>query len=153
MLFQLVNVWVPDPVSSGYFPSVRSTITWSLAGLSVAFPLYFLVTRTLVKESEANPDRLQTGVRKWLTYLALLITAGTVLGDLISFTGFFLLGELSARFVLKSLIVLVICGGIFVYYMSSLPGGSRAWRFLGRSQHRLFAWISLAVVAATSLRG
>ncbi|MCW5966728.1 MAG: hypothetical protein KIT83_22000, partial [Bryobacterales bacterium] len=53
VLFQLVNVWVPDPVSSGYYSSVRSTITWSLAGLSIAFPLYFLVTRTLVKESNA----------------------------------------------------------------------------------------------------
>ncbi|MCW5965742.1 MAG: hypothetical protein KIT83_17015, partial [Bryobacterales bacterium] len=81
------------------------------------------------------------------------ITAGTVLGDLIGFTGFFLLGELSTRFVLKSLIVLVICGGIFIYYMSSLPGGSRAWSFLGRSQHRLFASLSMAIVAATFVAG
>ncbi len=153
VLFQLVNVWVPDPVHTGYVPSVRTTITWSLAALSVAFPLYLLVTRTLVRESETNPGRLHTGVRKWLTYLALLITAGTVVGYLIGFTGFFLLGELSARFVVKSLVVLILCGGIFMYYMSTLPEGGKALRLFGHPPHRLFAWLSSAAVVATFVVG
>ncbi|MCU0226600.1 MAG: DUF5671 domain-containing protein [Bryobacterales bacterium] len=153
ILFQLVNVWVPDAVSGGYYPSVRSIITWSMAAMAVAYPLYVLVTRVLMRESAANPDRLQSGVRKWLTYLALLLTAGTVLGDLIGFTGYFLLGELSMRYVLKSLIVLLICGGIFVFYMSSLPGGGSGWRMFGTAQRRLLGWAATVSVVSVFVAG
>jgi uncharacterized membrane protein YidH (DUF202 family) len=59
-------------------------------------------------------------VRKWLTYIALLLTAGAMIGDLIWFFDYFLTGELTSRFVLKSLTVMVICGAIFVYYLGSL---------------------------------
>lgn len=113
--------------------------------MAVAYPLYLLVTRVLMRESAANPDRLQSGVRKWLTYLALLLTAGTVLCDLIGLTGYFLLGELSIRYVLKSLIVLLICGGIFVFYMNSLPGGGKGWRLFGARPQR---WLSFAATAS-----
>ncbi len=153
VLFQLVNVWVPDAVRMGYVASVRSTITWSMAAMAVAFPVYLLVTRTLARDCETNPDRLQTGVRKWLTYLALLVTAGTVLGDLIGITGYFLLGELSTRFMLKSLIVLIICGAIFMYYMNSVPGGVKRWKRFGRAQQRWFAWGSMAAVTGTFVAG
>jgi hypothetical protein len=40
--------------------------------------------------------------------------------DLIWFLDFFLVGELTSRFVLKSLTVMLICGAIFVYYLGSL---------------------------------
>jgi threonine/homoserine/homoserine lactone efflux protein len=59
-------------------------------------------------------------VRKWLTYIALLIAAGVVVGDLITFLTFFLRGELTARFVAKVTVVLVIAGGVYWYYVGSL---------------------------------
>lgn len=153
ILFQLVNLWVPDPVQSSYTGYIRTTVTWSMAALAVSFPLYLLIARVQVRESEANPDRLHTGVRKWLTYMALLITAGTVVGDLIGFVGYFLLGELTLRFALKAGIVLLICGGVFTYYMSSLPGSGKISSLLGQRWQRLFAWASMAVVAATFVAG
>lgn len=153
VLFQLVNLWVPDGVMSTHWYSARSTISWSMAALVVSFPLYLMVMRVLVRESEANPGRMQSAVRKWLTYLALLVAAGTVVGDLICFVGYFLMGEISARFVLKSVVVLVICGGIFAYYLGSLPGTSSGVAILRKSPHRLFALISAVVVSVAFLLG
>jgi high-affinity Fe2+/Pb2+ permease len=63
-------------------------------------------------------------VRRWLTYIALLIAAGTVIGDLIAFLTYFLQGDLTARFVLKVLTVLIVAGSVFWYYLSSLRRNS-----------------------------
>jgi uncharacterized protein (UPF0333 family) len=46
------------------------------------------------------------------------------MGDLITFLAFFLRGDLTVRFVLKVLTVLVIAGGIFLYYLASLKPGA-----------------------------
>ena len=73
--------------------------------------------------AETRPEKLESGIRKWLTYIALLIAAGTVIGDLITFLTFFLQGELTTRFVLKVLTVVAIAGSIFWYYLGSLKKG------------------------------
>jgi len=64
-------------------------------------------------------------VRKWLTYLALLVAAGVVVGDVITFLAYFLRGDLSARFVCKIAVVLVIAGGVFWYYFGALQRETR----------------------------
>jgi hypothetical protein len=47
-------------------------------------------------------------------------TADGVIGDLIYFLNYFLTGELTIRFMLKSVTVLVICAAIFVIFTSTL---------------------------------
>jgi hypothetical protein len=79
-----------------------------------------VVTRYIVREFETHPEKLESAVRKWLTYIALLIAAGVVVGDLITFLTLFLRGELTARFVAKVVTVLLIAGGVFWYYLGSL---------------------------------
>ncbi|HEY3837055.1 MAG TPA: DUF5671 domain-containing protein [Bryobacteraceae bacterium] len=120
MLFRLIDLWLPDPVGRETFVNVRTAVTWQMASIVVAFPVFLLVTRTILREAQDRPERLQSGVRKWLTYIALLLTAGGMICDLIWFVDYFLTGELTSRFVLKALTVMLICGAIFVYYLSSL---------------------------------
>jgi len=69
---------------------------------------------------QLHPEKLESSVRKWLTYIALLIAAGIVVGDLITFLTYFLRGELTARFVARVATVLLIAGGVFWYYFGSL---------------------------------
>ena len=52
--------------------------------LAVAFPIFLLVMRTILREAQNHPERLQSPVRKWLTYIALLLTAAAMICDLIS---------------------------------------------------------------------
>ena len=120
LLFALINHWLPDAVSATGEANLRSSLTWQLACIAVAFPIYLAVMRTIVRETSADLERLQSGVRRWLTWLALLLTAGTMIGDLICFLDFFLTGELTLRFVLKCAVVFVIAGAIFAYYIASL---------------------------------
>jgi hypothetical protein len=116
MLFRLIEYWLPDPVAPLRFLSIRQMVTWQMASIAVAFPIFLFAMRTILREARLSPERLKSGVRKWLTYIALLITAGAMIGDLICFLDYFLQGELTSRFVLKCLTVLIIAGTIFAYY-------------------------------------
>jgi hypothetical protein len=145
MIFEFINHWVPDPVLHRTVYNLRSAVTWQMASLAVAFPIYMLVMRTIVRETGAHPERLESGVRKWLTYIALLGTAGAMICDLIWFLDYFLTGELTLRFVLKSATVMAIAGAIFAYYIVSL-----------RKVHprsRTFGAASTATVAVAFLIG
>jgi putative exporter of polyketide antibiotics len=122
-MFTLIDRWIKDPLSPAnynYDPGGYYQIAGSLASIIVAFPVYLLVMRYVIQEVESHPEKLESAVRKWLTYLALLIAAGVVVGDLITFLAYFLRGELTPRFVAKVAVVLVIAGGIFWYYMGAL---------------------------------
>ena len=122
LMFTYIDRWFPDPL-------VRQPIAASfevsseMACIIVGFPIFLLVMRFILREVETRPEKLESGIRKWLTYIALLIAAGTVIGDLITFLTFFLQGELTTRFVLKVLTVVAIAGSIFWYYLGSLKKG------------------------------
>lgn len=123
LMFTFIDRWFPDPLARQHFKS-RYQISNEMACIIVAFPIYLLVMRFVLREVETRPEKLESGVRRWLTYIALLIAAGAVIGDLIAFLTYFLQGDLTARFVLKVLTVLIVAGSVFWYYLSSLRRGS-----------------------------
>lgn len=114
LLFQFVNLVFPEPHELSEY--VYGQIRWSTAALVVAFPVYLLLTRRLVREVSADPTRRTSAVRRWLIHLTLAIAALIVLGDLIALVYSLLSGELTVRFVLKCLIVAAIAGSVFAYY-------------------------------------
>jgi hypothetical protein len=121
VIFSLIDQWLKDPLSpSNYYAGSYYQMADSLACIIVAFPVYLLTMRYITRELELHPEKLESSVRKWLTYLALLIAALIVVADLITFLTYFLRGELTARFVAKVATALVIAGGVFWYYIGSL---------------------------------
>lgn len=130
VMFTLIDRWIRDPLSPSinYYAGVYYQMADSLAYMIVAFPAYLLTMRSILREVRLHPEKLDSPVRKWLSYIALLIAAGVVVGDLISFLTYFLRGEVTARFVAKVSVVLVIAGGVFWYYLGSLQKGLSATR-------------------------
>jgi hypothetical protein len=121
LAFALIDRWLADPLFSGYPQFFDTyTITWSVAGLLVAFPLYLLISRTVALDALDHPEKLDSPVRKWLTYMALVIAAALFLGVLITALAYLLRGELTSRFLGKSFVVLVLSGGVFTYYFGGL---------------------------------
>ena len=149
VIFDLINHWVADPVSPATVFDLRTALTHELARIAVAFPIYLLVTALTLREGRQHPDGLQSGVRKWLTYIALLGTAGTMICDLIWFVDYLLTGEITLRFVLKSATVMIICAGIFAYYLSSLRWTRAASVAGAKFRNAAFGVVSaVAVIAA-----
>lgn len=120
LMFTLIDRWIRDPLApySSYYGQYG--IASSAASILVALPIYIFVMALILGEIRRNPEKLDSSVRKWLTYIALLIAAGVIIGDLVSVLTYFLRGALTARFIAKALVVILIAGSIFWYYLSSV---------------------------------
>jgi uncharacterized membrane protein YidH (DUF202 family) len=118
LVFAFIGKLFPDPLQYGGYAA--RGLTTSLAALIVAFPLYAFMTRLISKAAAKDPERRQSKVGKWLTYITLVVAAGIIIGDLIAVLSNLLGGELTARFILKALTILVIAGSIFGYYLWNL---------------------------------
>ncbi len=152
LAFEFIDRWLADPLFSAYQGSfANEQITWSLAALIVAFPLYLLVSRVVLREAAADPYKVDSGIRKWLTYLALVVAATVFMGDLICALAFLLRGELTSRFVAKSLVVLALSGGVFFYYYGGLRKTESAPN--GLSRDKVMGWLSLAFVVLMMILG
>jgi len=119
LFFQIINVIFPDvlDVIDWYTESqTASSIHYSIAALLIGFPLYFFALRLWFRKFREDEGRTESDFSKVLTYLVLLITAVTIVGDLITVVFTFLQGEMSVRFFLKALTILVIAGIIFGFY-------------------------------------
>jgi hypothetical protein len=56
-----------------------------LASIIVSFPLFLLVTWGIVRGVRRQPERFENSVRKWLTHIALVITASAMIRDVVVF--------------------------------------------------------------------
>ena len=113
--FVLIDHVIPDPLSRSYGDS-SFQVAFCLARLLVAYPVYLLLMRKILKDISVYREKVYSGVRKWLTYIALLLVALVGIGTLMAFLTSFLRGELTPRFLLKVLVILTIDGGVLAYY-------------------------------------
>ncbi len=120
--FTLIESWFPDPAVR-VNGNPMAGMSRGLASVLVAFPVFMLVMRVVWRELAGQPAQADSAIRRWLTYLALLAAACTLIGDLVVFVDFLLGGEITVRFVAKVLVVLVLAGGVFWFYLRSLQGG------------------------------
>jgi hypothetical protein len=119
LLFDFINRWVPDALQQFGYTDI-SGVRMAVSALIVAFPLYAWLTSLMAKDIRRNPEKKGSKIRKWLTYITLFITAGVIIGDLITLLFNLLGGELTLRFILKVLAVLLSAGIIFGYYLWDL---------------------------------
>lgn len=119
LAFQFINFWVLDALVR--YPDVSyAALRSSLAALLVAFPVHLFLMWQISKEVALNPAKRRSGVRRWLSYLTLVVTSSVIIGDLISVLSELLGGEVTLRFVLKALTVLAVASSIFGYYLWDL---------------------------------
>ncbi len=118
LLFNFINRWLPD--LQNYGATDVTGVRMSVASLIVAFPLYLWLTSIMMTAIRKDSEKKSSKIRKWLTYLTLFVAAGVIIGDLITLLFNLLGGELTLRFLLKVLTVLVIALLIFGYYLWDL---------------------------------
>ena len=116
LVFGLIDYAFPDALDyrEGYPSGEAAT---AIASVIVAFPLYLFLARWLGRQAAEDPERRQSLVRRWLTYITLVVAAGFILGDLIALLANVLGGDPTLRFALKAVAILAITGCIFGYYL------------------------------------
>ena len=122
LFFALIERRVPDAdlLSGARGGPLLAEIAWQLATIIVAYPCFVLIGRLIGRELARRPDAVESGVRAWITYVALVIAAIVVLMDAIWFLNALLRGELTVKFILDSLVLLALGGGVFAYYLNGL---------------------------------
>lgn len=127
IFYVLVAHWFPDAAQSyDYQGTLRNQLSWQVAAVIVAFPIFAAAHTAIGRELRRRRDLYDSGIRKWLTYLALVICVVIVALDAIWFIQALLTGQLTIRFVLDTIILLVIGGGIFTYYQATIGGPKSA---------------------------
>ena len=119
LLFDLINRAFPDPAML-YGNYVNGTMRWSVASIIVAFPVFLFLAAYIGRQLRQQPIKRLSAVRRWLTYLTLLVAAVVLIVDVITLINALLGGELTTRFILKFLVAAVIAGAVFGYYLWDL---------------------------------
>jgi uncharacterized membrane protein YciS (DUF1049 family) len=123
LLFSTVNIIWYD-VASFYWERLgeEQTIRLSIASLLVFFPAYLFLTRKVNVSRRESNNAQYVSLTRWLIYLSLLLGGVVILTDFATVIFNFLNGEITTRFLLKSLILLAIIGFTFHYYLRDIKG-------------------------------
>jgi hypothetical protein len=119
LLFQIINKYfsLPGDMMYGLEGSMRS----SLSALIIFFPAFIYLTYIVGKDLKNFPEKKDMWVRRWLIFLTLFVSGLAIAVDLVTLVYRFLGAEdMTTRFVLKVLVVLVVAITIFKSCLSDL---------------------------------
>ncbi|MDD5749951.1 MAG: DUF5671 domain-containing protein [Patescibacteria group bacterium] len=144
IVFQIINKQIVDIINDYMINYNDGAMKFAISAIIVATPIYYLTSRQIYKQLFQGSLDKDAGVRKWLTYFILLVAVVVMIGFLIGTINTFLGGDLTLKFILKTLTALFISGSVFSFYLYDI----RRSEVQGKKDKVVssYAWTSLAVV-------
>ena len=121
LTFEYINNAFPDALAYSYDP-YSGSIKFAIATLIVASPLFLVLMRIIRSDIAKVPEKADIWVRRWALYLTVFIAGLTVATDLVTLIYYFLDGEVTMRFALKVLIVLLVAGAGLLHFLADIWG-------------------------------
>ena len=151
MLFQYINVLIPDFLTRGYYQlqSYYSSIRWSISSLIVIFPVYVWAVYYLNKIYFLEPEKRNLRIRKWLLNFTIFAAALIIIGDLVTLIYNFLGGDITSRFVLKIAAVFFVAASVFFYYFWELKN----WDKISDAARKIFIYSIIVIVTVAIAAG
>jgi len=140
LLWQYINKFFPDVLNYNY--EFTQAIRFFVSSLIIVFPVFLLVSWYLNKIYRKEAVVRESKIRKWLIYLTLFIAALVIIVDLVITINTFLGGEITTRFILKALSVLLVAAVIFGYYLDDVR------RKTPTKSAKYFAWLTGVIILA-----
>jgi hypothetical protein len=140
VIFQIINKFIPD-IAAPYIEN-----KFAISALLVSIPIFYGVSWILQQSLFKGELKKDSGVRRWLTYLILFVSFLIFFGWLIYFVNNFLNGEISLKFILKTITVLVIAAAVFGFYFYDIR--RQAVENIQDKFLKIFFIASLALVVA-----
>ncbi|EPX86820.1 DUF5671 domain-containing protein [Salipiger mucosus] len=125
LAFEQIEAWLPDPgAPARYAPR---GMRWSMAALIVFLPAFWALDRADARAGRTDPSRRHGSVRRWLSAVAMLIAVIILMGDALVLIYTFLDGQMTARFLVKSVVVAGLAGLVLAYFRQTrVPGDGAA---------------------------
>jgi hypothetical protein len=130
LIFETLDHVFPDVLTGSYqygyatysFESMRS----ALALLIIVFPVFLILSRFWLAAMRKEMSHWDSIIRKWVLYLVLFLAGVTVLVDLVTLVRYFVSGEITVRFILKVVAVLIVAAMTGWYYVRQVQGRDEA---------------------------
>lgn len=121
LLFRIIENLLPEAGEAGYLTQQReSSIRWSSASVIVALPIFFYLSLHVSTAIADGRLPRSSGVRLWLSYLAMFVAVCAVMSDLVTLIAYLLAGDATLRFLLKVLVVAAIGLSVLANYLIDL---------------------------------
>ncbi len=125
LFFDYINYAFPDTLKDYYYygaPQITD-MSMEIATLVVLFPTFLILMRIIRKDIEAESGKRDIWIRRWALFLTLFAAGATIAGDLITLLYYFLSGEeMTVRFLLKVLVVLLVASAGFMHFLADWWG-------------------------------
>lgn len=122
LVFSYIDYALPDPLSYVQNP-YEGMIPFAMASVIVLVPVCVLLMSLIRRDIVRDSSRATIWVRRWALYLVLFVAGATLIVDIITLLVTFLSGsEITVRFLLKILIVLLVAGAGFLHFFADLAG-------------------------------
>ncbi len=126
LVFETLNKRFPDVLNAsyqyGYSTYEYESIRMALATLIIFFPVFIVISyfwKNFLKGVMGSIDEI---IKKWIVYIILFLSTIVVMVDLVALIRYFISGEITTRFILKVIVVLVVAVLVGAYYILLLRG-------------------------------
>jgi hypothetical protein len=124
LAFETLNFKFPDVLNatyqSGYYSYNYDPARMAIATLIIFFPIFLILMRYWKRTAKEGLGKTDSGIRKWMIYLILFLSAIVVAVDLVTLVRYFVAGEITARFIWKVIVALIAAGFVGWYYILEL---------------------------------
>ena len=114
--FGIINQTIVDALSLYSYQNYDSQFKFAISALIISAPIFYFMSYLIRRGLTKQELKIDSGIRRWLTYFILFVSAVIILGVFIGVINSFLAGELTARFILKALAILIISALVFAFY-------------------------------------
>ncbi len=119
IVFSIIDRTITD-VLSDYYNNNNAQLRFAISALLISAPIFYITSNFIQRGLRKEELTKDSGVRRWLTYFIILVSAIVILGVFIGVINNFLSGELTSRFVFKSLTVFIIAAAVFSFYLYNI---------------------------------
>ena len=147
-LFSLINTIFPDR-QFNYYDPYGTSMRFSVSMLIVATPLFIFLLKKIYSKLRENPLQQELSIRKWGLYLTLFLSITALAIDLVVLINTFLGGEISARFTLKAIVVLLIGAAVYWHTRQELKESLA----MKPKRAKTLGWAVIGIVLASIVVG
>jgi hypothetical protein len=117
ILFQVINQNLPDIFGQYGTDFSSEVLKFAISAILIAAPIFYVMSRLIYKHLFKGDLDKDSGIRRWLTYFILFVSAVVIIVFLIVTINNFLNGEWTSKFLLKMLTVIGIAAVVFTFYL------------------------------------
>lgn len=123
LIFAYIDQAFPDALSqASYYDPYSGSIRFAMASLIVLVPVTILLLQLIRKDISREHGKADLWVRRWAIFLTLFLAGLAIVVDLITLINYFLGGELTTRFVLKVVTILLVASAVFMHFLADYWG-------------------------------